>query len=218
MGQKGKAPHQKLIPLKSNLKFNKSYDLIIAVEPQGRGGSARRAEGRHRGGESSSQGWLSLLKGSPSLPGHAGYCLATSWLPPGYLLACPKHSVLPPASSLPALSSSVRTAGSGSGVTAAGEDGEHHGGAPPNNASIYEINASTCPPGCRGVLHHPRTRCRFSEGCWHGQSHRSAPAWLLQQPHIHPPKDESHLPSESWDCSRLRGIPVGSAHPRTSRR
>lgn len=38
MGQKGKAPHKKLIPLKSNLKFNKSYDLITAVAPQGRGG------------------------------------------------------------------------------------------------------------------------------------------------------------------------------------
>ena len=29
------APHKKLIPLKSNLKFNKSYDLIIATEPTG---------------------------------------------------------------------------------------------------------------------------------------------------------------------------------------
>lgn len=30
------APHKKLIPLKSNLKFNKSYDLIIATEPTGK--------------------------------------------------------------------------------------------------------------------------------------------------------------------------------------
>lgn len=33
----GEAPHKKLIPLKSNLKFNKSYDLIIATEPTGKG-------------------------------------------------------------------------------------------------------------------------------------------------------------------------------------
>lgn len=35
-GQAEKLTHKKLIPLKSNLKFNKSYDLIIATEPTGK--------------------------------------------------------------------------------------------------------------------------------------------------------------------------------------
>lgn len=207
MGQKGKAPHKKLIPLKSNLKFNKSYDLIIAVEPQGRGGSVGRAGGRHRGGESSSQGWLSLLKGSPSLPGHAGYCLATSWLPPGHLLACPEHLSNP----IYPLHSSVPILGSGSGGTAVGDDAEHHEGAPPiTPAFVNSVPQRACTDAGKSFI---TPKAAFPKAAGTGTATALLQPGLssrAQQPHIplrvSPTSPLSAAGSEAWGRTVPREI------------
>lgn len=181
--------------------------MIIAVEPEGREGSTERELGGGTGeGESSSQVRPRLQNGSHSLPGCTD-CLAAAWPVPARLRSClhppPTGSTTPCAELLRPHCGTQAWEGD-----AAGQDGEHHGGAHPNEVSVYEINASMCLDECREAFTHPR-RC-FSEACWHSlsvQTHllRSNPASpARQQQPPPPPEDESYLPSVCWHCHRGR--------------